>query len=58
MGRLKDLDKRILFEPMKNTKISDRNLSKKIGVSQPTITRRRTKLEREGKLCARAFQNM
>jgi DNA-binding Lrp family transcriptional regulator len=32
---------------MKNSKISDRQLAKQIGVSQPTVTRRRAKLERE-----------
>ncbi len=44
---LKDIDLRILSELMKNSKISDRQLAKKIGVSQPTVTRRRTRLERE-----------
>ena len=32
---------------MKNSKLSDRKLSKKIGVSQPTVTRRRARLEKE-----------
>ncbi|UCE96751.1 MAG: Lrp/AsnC family transcriptional regulator [Candidatus Bathyarchaeota archaeon] len=46
MSRIRDIDYKILFELMKNSKISDRKLSKKIGVSQPTITRRRTRLEK------------
>jgi DNA-binding Lrp family transcriptional regulator len=45
--KLKDVDLRILSELMKNSKISDRQLAKKIGVSQPTVTRRRARLERE-----------
>jgi DNA-binding Lrp family transcriptional regulator len=47
MGELKSTDRKILFELMKNSKRSDRELSKIIGVSQPTITRRRAVLERE-----------
>ncbi|UCE15809.1 MAG: Lrp/AsnC family transcriptional regulator [Candidatus Bathyarchaeota archaeon] len=47
MTKLKDLDLKILFELIKNSKTSDRQLAKKIGVSQPTITRRRARLERE-----------
>ncbi len=45
--KLKDIDYKILFELMKNAKISDRQLAKKIGVSQPTVTRRRAGLEKE-----------
>ena len=32
---------------MRNSKISDRQLAKQIGVSQPTVTRRRARLEQE-----------
>ncbi|NIO38212.1 winged helix-turn-helix transcriptional regulator [Candidatus Bathyarchaeota archaeon] len=45
--KLKDVDYKVLFELMKNAKISDRRLAKKIGVSQPTVTRRRARLEKE-----------
>ncbi|UCB61320.1 MAG: Lrp/AsnC family transcriptional regulator [Candidatus Bathyarchaeota archaeon] len=45
---MKKLDYEILFELMKNSKISDRKLAKMIGVSQPTVTRRRASLERDG----------
>jgi len=45
--KLKDIDFKILSELMKNSKISDRQLAKKIGVSQPTVTRRRARLEEE-----------
>ena len=44
---LKEIDFKILGELMKDAKITDRKLSKNIGVSQPTVTRRRAKLEHE-----------
>ncbi|MCW3980678.1 MAG: Lrp/AsnC family transcriptional regulator [Candidatus Bathyarchaeota archaeon] len=44
---LKDIDYKILFALMENSKTSDRQLAKKIGVSQPTVTRRRARLEKE-----------
>jgi DNA-binding Lrp family transcriptional regulator len=44
----KDLTKKLLIELLRNSKQSDRILAKKLGVSQPTITRTRAKLEREG----------
>jgi DNA-binding Lrp family transcriptional regulator len=53
MTELKDIDIKILSALMKNAKTSDRKLAKKFGVSQPTITRRRSKLEKEGKLSYR-----
>ncbi|UCE28885.1 MAG: Lrp/AsnC family transcriptional regulator [Candidatus Bathyarchaeota archaeon] len=47
MTSLKDVDVKIIAGLMKNSKISDRKLADIIGVSQPTITRRRAKLEKE-----------
>lgn len=47
MKELKPLDYAILYELMKNSKVSDRQLAKKLGVSQPTVTRRRARLEEE-----------
>jgi len=44
----KELAKQLLRELFKNSKRSDRELAKILGVSQPTITRTRHKLEREG----------
>ena len=38
---------KLLFELIKNSKRSDRELAKVLGVSQPTITRMRTKLEKK-----------
>jgi DNA-binding Lrp family transcriptional regulator len=43
---LKQLDFQILSELMKNAKMSDRELSRKLGFSQATVSRRRAKLER------------
>ena len=47
MKELKNIDFKILYELMKNAKASDRKLAKTIGVSQPTVTRRRARLEKE-----------
>jgi DNA-binding Lrp family transcriptional regulator len=46
MTKLKEIDFKTLFELMKNSKASDRKLANKIGLSQPTVTRRRAKLEK------------
>jgi len=45
---LREIDWKVLSELMKNAKLSDRELAKKIGSSQPTVTRTRRKLEKEG----------
>jgi DNA-binding Lrp family transcriptional regulator len=47
MQPLKDIDYKIISEHIKNSRISDRELAKKVGVSQPTITRKRTIYEKE-----------
>ena len=46
MPNLKTLDYKILSDLLRNSDISDRKLAKKLGKSQPTITRRRSKLEK------------
>jgi DNA-binding Lrp family transcriptional regulator len=45
MRELKPIDYKILFELMKDSHRSDRQLAKSLGVSQPTVTRRRAMLE-------------
>jgi len=45
MKELKPIDYKILFELMKDSHRSDRQLAKPLGVSQPTVTRRRAMLE-------------
>jgi DNA-binding Lrp family transcriptional regulator len=47
MKDLKAIDYRILFELMKDSHRSDRQLAKALGVSQPTVTRRRAMLEQD-----------
>ena len=46
MRELKPLDRKILFQLMRNSRKSDRELAKIMGVSQPTISRRRAYLEK------------
>ncbi|MCW4018518.1 MAG: winged helix-turn-helix transcriptional regulator [Candidatus Bathyarchaeota archaeon] len=45
---LKEVERKMLSELIKNSRRSDRELAKAIGISQPTATRIRTKLEKEG----------
>ena len=45
MKELKPIDYKLLFELMKDSHRSDRQLAKALGVSQPTVTRRRALLE-------------
>jgi DNA-binding Lrp family transcriptional regulator len=45
MEPLKPYDYRILFELMKDSHRSDREVSRATGISQPTVTRRRNLLE-------------
>jgi DNA-binding Lrp family transcriptional regulator len=44
----KELTKRLLFELLKDSKRSDRELAKVLRVSQPTITRRRNRMVEQG----------
>ena len=46
MKEMKPIDREILFELLKNSHRSDRELAKVLGVSQPTVTRRRTAIEK------------
>jgi DNA-binding Lrp family transcriptional regulator len=45
---MKDFELKLISELMKNSRRSDRELAKIIGSSQPTVTRLRNKLEKEG----------
>jgi len=47
MKELKSIDYQILSELLKNSRRSDRKLAKVLKTSQPTFTRRRTKLEKD-----------
>jgi len=44
----KEIELKLVSELMKNSRRSDRELSKGLGVSQPTVTRLRSRLEKEG----------
>jgi len=45
---MKDIELKVVIELMKNSHRSDRELAKAVGVSQPTLSRTRTKLEKQG----------
>jgi len=45
---MKEIERKLISELLKNSRRSDRDLAKAIGSSQPTITRVRHKLEKEG----------
>jgi len=45
---MKDVELKLVIELLKNSKRSDRELARAIGVSQPTVTRIRAKLEKQG----------
>jgi DNA-binding Lrp family transcriptional regulator len=47
-GNMKNIELKLISELMKNSRSSDRELAKKLRVSQPTVTRIRTRLEKEG----------
>ena len=47
---MKNFELKLISELMKDSRRSDRQLAKIIGVSQPTVTRLRNKLENEGYL--------
>jgi DNA-binding Lrp family transcriptional regulator len=45
---MKAIELRLIAELMKNCRRSDRDLAKALGVSQPTVSRTRTSLEKQG----------
>ena len=47
MPTLKTVESKLVAELMKNSRRSDRELARSIGVSQPTVTRIRARLEKE-----------
>jgi len=47
MEKLKTIDYELLWELMKNSRRSDRQLAEVLGTSQPTVTRRRANLEKD-----------
>jgi DNA-binding Lrp family transcriptional regulator len=55
---LKDVELRLISELMKNSRRSDRELAKALGVSQPTVSRTRVKLEKQGPIDYSAVPNL
>jgi len=47
MDELKSIDYELLWELLKNSRRSDRELAKALRVSQPTVTRRRANIEKK-----------
>jgi len=45
---LKEIELRLISELLKGSRRSDRDLAKRLGVLQPTVTRTRSRLEKEG----------
>jgi Lrp/AsnC family leucine-responsive transcriptional regulator len=45
---VREIELKVLSELMKNSRVSDRELAKRLGVSQPTVSRIRNKFEKEG----------
>jgi DNA-binding Lrp family transcriptional regulator len=45
---IREIELKVLSELMKNSRVSDRELAKRLGVSQPTVSRIRNKYEKEG----------
>lgn len=45
---MKEIELKLLIELLKGSRRSDRELAKRLGVSQPTVTRVRSRLEKEG----------
>jgi len=45
---LRDVELKLIAELIKNSRRSDRQLAKQLHVSQPTVTRTRNKIEKEG----------
>jgi DNA-binding Lrp family transcriptional regulator len=45
---MKEVELKLVSELMKNSRRSDRELARVLGVSQPTVTRMRTRLEKQG----------
>ncbi len=55
---MKDIELRLISELIKNSRRSDRQLAKALSVSQPTVTRVRMRLEKEGLIDYSAVPNL
>jgi DNA-binding Lrp family transcriptional regulator len=55
---LKDIELKLISELVRNSRRSDRELAKTLGVSQPTVTRTRLRLEKQGLIDYSALPNL
>ena len=55
---MKDIELRLISELIRNSRRSDRQLAKALDVSQPTVTRTRTRLEKQGLIDYSAVPNL
>jgi DNA-binding Lrp family transcriptional regulator len=55
---LKDIELRLISELVKNSRRSDRELAKVLGISQPTVSRTRMRLEKQGIIDYSAVPNL
>ncbi len=55
---MKDIELKLISELIKNSRRSDRELAKAIGISQPTVSRVRSRLEKEGLIEYTAVPNL
>ena len=58
LKELKPIDYRLIVELIKNPTLSDRQIARTLGVSQPTVLRRRGELEKEMLLNYTAIPNL
>ncbi len=55
---LRDIELKLLRELVSNSRVSDRELSNVLGVSQPTVSKTRRRLEEEGMIDYTGFPNL
>ncbi len=55
---MKDIELRLISELVKNSRRSDRELAKALGISQPTVSRTRMRLEKQGLIEYSAIPNL
>ena len=55
---MKDVELKLISELIKNSRRSDRELAKAIGISQPTVSRIRVRLEKQGFIDYSAVPNL
>jgi DNA-binding Lrp family transcriptional regulator len=57
-SELKDIELKLISELIKNSRRSDRELARVLGISQPTVSRTRVRLEKQGLIDYSAVPNL